>query len=46
MFKANKKKQQNDVKDGVLMFLLLTLNTLHTFSGFFIVYFEQVIVSW
>ena len=44
MFKAYS-KNENDVIDVVLVFLLLTLNIFYTFFSVSIVYFEQVNVS-
>ena len=46
MFKVNKKKQQRNDFDVVLVFLLLTLNIFHNFSYVSTVHFEQVNVSW
>ena len=46
MFKINNKRHQSHVIDGVLLFLLLTLNIFHTFSSVPIAEFEQVNVSW
>ena len=46
MFKVNK-KHKNDVKDEVLVFLLLTLKIFHTFaSNASLVDFQQANVSW
>ena len=39
-------KYRNDVTDMVLVFLLLILNIIHTFSSFSIVVFKQANVSW
>ena len=39
--KLTKETLENDVNDVVLMFLLLTLNISHTFSGAFIVDFNK-----
>ena len=45
MLKVNNWKHQNDVIDVVLVFLLLTSNTFHTFFSDYIVNFEQANVS-
>ena len=39
--KLTKETLENDVNDVFLMFLLLTLNIFHTFSGAFIVDFNK-----
>ena len=39
-------KNQNDVINLILVFLLLTLNIFHTFSNVSIVNFEQVHLNW
>ena len=45
MFKVNKKKHQNKASGVVLVFLLLTLNKLHTFFSISIVNFEHIIAG-
>ena len=40
------KKQQNDVRDVIFLFWLLTLNIFHFFSGVSIIDSEQINVSW
>ena len=46
MFKVNTKNTRTDVIDVVLLFLLLTLNTSHTFFQCFYVDLEQVNINW